>query len=353
MRHSTITSMARGACRQFATLYIQDRFECDAFVLGLIGPAPSFSWIPLISMCASLNGNHSIFRDLATNLCNNTRQGDDMIIGPNRLDFLGATSAEPFIESDCVSSDEAGVILTGLADDAERYIAVFLRKDVSTALYQQFVASKLQQSVPLQYLVKSLSADAAFMRSLHELTAGYDKLRIGVLFADSTGRVLHVNDCAYALLAKTLGHSLVGKSWSNHVLTLIRAYQADQLSALDNASHITTIWRPQFGTDQLLPYYVMNLNNDDAVAHFCIMFSDPSYQLEPMQLLKGLGLTQAESRLASQIIAGKSLKSASIELGLSEESARTYLKRVFSKLGVSRQAELVSAITRLHAPVKS
>lgn len=56
-------------------------------------------------------------------------------------------------------------------------------------------------------------------------------------------------------------------------------------------------------------------------------------------------LTPAESRLAALIAAGDAPVSAAAKLGITLSTARTVLKRVFQKTGVSRQAELVGLLT--------
>ncbi len=53
-------------------------------------------------------------------------------------------------------------------------------------------------------------------------------------------------------------------------------------------------------------------------------------------------LTCSEALLAHKLALGKSLEVASHEMGITLSSSRTYLKRVFSKTGTNRQAELVS-----------
>jgi DNA-binding CsgD family transcriptional regulator len=74
---------------------------------------------------------------------------------------------------------------------------------------------------------------------------------------------------------------------------------------------------------------------------------------ESIDLLRcHFGLTPAEARLALQLVAGETLRSAAAKLGISYETARTHLKTVFNKTGTCRQAELVivlaTALPRLH-----
>jgi DNA-binding CsgD family transcriptional regulator len=63
---------------------------------------------------------------------------------------------------------------------------------------------------------------------------------------------------------------------------------------------------------------------------------------ESIDLLRcHFGLTPAEARLALHLVAGETLRSAEVKLGITYESARTQLKKIFNKTGTSRQAELV------------
>jgi DNA-binding CsgD family transcriptional regulator len=51
--------------------------------------------------------------------------------------------------------------------------------------------------------------------------------------------------------------------------------------------------------------------------------------------------------VAGELVAGRTLAQTSRRLGIRPETARTHLKRVFSKTGVSRQAELVRLLLPL------
>jgi DNA-binding CsgD family transcriptional regulator len=55
-------------------------------------------------------------------------------------------------------------------------------------------------------------------------------------------------------------------------------------------------------------------------------------------------LTPAEADLSIKLAEGTSLSEAAIELKISEHTARTYSKRIYSKTGTNRQAELVQLI---------
>lgn len=56
------------------------------------------------------------------------------------------------------------------------------------------------------------------------------------------------------------------------------------------------------------------------------------------------GLTPTESRLTVMLADGCSLQQIAVELGITEQTARTYSKRIFSKTGASRQSDLVRLV---------
>ncbi len=71
----------------------------------------------------------------------------------------------------------------------------------------------------------------------------------------------------------------------------------------------------------------------------------------PTSLLEALGLLPSEQRFLGHFLKSSSLCNAAEGCGLSEETARTYLKRVRAKLGVHRQMELAGLISGLVLPL--
>jgi len=68
---------------------------------------------------------------------------------------------------------------------------------------------------------------------------------------------------------------------------------------------------------------------------------------DPAVVRDVLGLTLGEARVAALVGSGLPPREAAQKLGITEETARTALKRVFSKVGVSRQSELTALLTKL------
>jgi DNA-binding CsgD family transcriptional regulator/PAS domain-containing protein len=63
------------------------------------------------------------------------------------------------------------------------------------------------------------------------------------------------------------------------------------------------------------------------------------------------GLTAAERRVVDALADGKTSLQAAQALGISEATMRSHLTRIFSKTGVTRQAELISLMYRLALPL--
>ncbi|MFS2053586.1 LuxR C-terminal-related transcriptional regulator [Variovorax sp. CT11-76] len=59
------------------------------------------------------------------------------------------------------------------------------------------------------------------------------------------------------------------------------------------------------------------------------------------RLVEAYGLTAREAELAVLLGKGEDLAGAAVQMALSAGTARQYLKQIFAKLGVQRQAELV------------
>ena len=81
-----------------------------------------------------------------------------------------------------------------------------------------------------------------------------------------------------------------------------------------------------------------------------VVIKDPHAQLHPSaasrrELAELYGLTRAEERLLQFILDGLGLFEAAERLGVSRNTARTHMKRIYAKTGTRRQAELMRSLT--------
>ena len=76
-----------------------------------------------------------------------------------------------------------------------------------------------------------------------------------------------------------------------------------------------------------------------------IFVTDPDLPLpsshHQQQLRELYSLTPGEARLASWLLQGKSVEEAAAAMGVTLNTARAYLKRIYQKTGVRRQPELM------------
>jgi DNA-binding CsgD family transcriptional regulator/PAS domain-containing protein len=184
------------------------------------------------------------------------------------------------------------------------------------------------------------------------------RVGVGVFLVDAVGRVLFSNAAARRLL----GHEL------NIVGERLTAQFAPERDALKSA--IAAAAEGSGRTPGNLPRPVLLRGDSAAMALYVLPIQgDPNQPIarmmagvraivivttfrvgeppDPAVVRDLLGLTLGEARVATLVGSGLAPREAAAQLGVTEETTRTTLKRVFSKLGVSRQSELAMLLTRL------
>jgi DNA-binding CsgD family transcriptional regulator len=73
----------------------------------------------------------------------------------------------------------------------------------------------------------------------------------------------------------------------------------------------------------------------------------PPQPPEPRALAQAFGLTQAEARVASLLVEGRSVSSIAEKLSVTPNTVRMQLKAVFAKTNTRRQGELIALLTQL------
>jgi len=191
-------------------------------------------------------------------------------------------------------------------------------------------------------------------------TAALDRLAIGALLCDRTGRVLVMNKAAERMIMLGDGLNLIAghlkpahKTESDTMAKLIAgATQMDE-GGLESCGGALTISRPSgrrsFGVI-VAPYQgnpppslCVRLAPATRVA---IFIADPDARNEPPQqvIARLFGLTVAEAHLASKVAQGRPLPEISEELGITRETARSRLKTIFAKTDTHSQASLAKLI---------
>jgi DNA-binding CsgD family transcriptional regulator len=70
------------------------------------------------------------------------------------------------------------------------------------------------------------------------------------------------------------------------------------------------------------------------------------------KLIKAFGLIPSEARLVGALIRTGSSVLAASEIGITDQTAKTYLKRIYAKLGINSQLELGVMVAQLAPPLR-
>jgi len=167
-----------------------------------------------------------------------------------------------------------------------------------------------------------------------------DLLRDAVLLVDATGEVLAANHRARTLLTQADGLALgAGR------LEACDAAESQRLGrgvsrATGPARRASTLRVTRRSGGSALRVTLMPLA-DRAVA--AVFVTDPTTmeKPDPARLMALYGLTRSEAKVAARMASGARLQDVARALGITTETVRGHLKRVFGKTGSHRQAELV------------
>ena len=167
------------------------------------------------------------------------------------------------------------------------------------------------------------------------------------MLLDPQGRFLHANDAGERLLSSgTLVTGTAGR-----LSTSDRGVAAQMERAISIATDrerrrasrfMLTDRQSGSATDvDLLPIGPETSFNSFGRPAVLVRFSPAPTADRTQALMERFGLTAAERSLTLDLVAGKSLKETAEARGISVNTARCHLGRIFDKTGARRQAELV------------
>jgi DNA-binding CsgD family transcriptional regulator/PAS domain-containing protein len=203
-----------------------------------------------------------------------------------------------------------------------------------------------------------------------EQAAGvFDSAAQGVITTDVEGAILFMNQTASEMLGLggtnraagigglTLGRKGLSAQHPREAMRLkeLIARAGDTIAA--NGGHpggVMFVSRPGKAPLKVLVAPLAGVRNKLPIAPFdagsgrrqpavVLFISAPEHIPVPIvdQIAAQLQLTPAEARLAAGLVEGKSIRQIAEEAKVTLNTARTHLKRVFLKAGVSRQGELI------------
>jgi DNA-binding CsgD family transcriptional regulator len=196
----------------------------------------------------------------------------------------------------------------------------------------------------------------------HALTATLDSFSTGVVVVGDRGRILHANNSAHTMF------SAAGPVSAS--AGFLKAHDADAHRELENAIAVAQRNEAAIGAagigvalgasgSEPSIAHVLPLTGGDlrtrlvpqatAVVFITRAEAKPAANLQPVA--DNFGLTPAEARVLEHLAGGATVAETAQDLGISLNTAKTHLARIFSKTGAARQADLIALINRLVPPI--
>jgi DNA-binding CsgD family transcriptional regulator/PAS domain-containing protein len=191
--------------------------------------------------------------------------------------------------------------------------------------------------------------------------AALDRVPVGVCLIDQTGRIVHRNASAEAILAADDGLAERSGSLFAAAASESRELAAGIAEAVATDQHragglgaMLSITRPSMRRPYSVLVAPLSPARDQtdgligesrpcAIVLLTDLERKPCYPAEV--LAQRHRLTAAEARLACEMLTGSSLQDAADKFGVAIGTARNQLKQVFLKTDVTRQSELVRLLT--------
>ena len=181
-----------------------------------------------------------------------------------------------------------------------------------------------------------------------------NNMRVGVIYLDQRGRIVEVNDRARTMLRQ--GDTLADRDGALFARIPADRARLERLvaAALPTASAPAVsgsmaLRRPSV----LLPFVVhvkpvsvRQMDFGARSAAVLVLITEPGHvsRIDPALVAETLGLTLMESRMAAWLAEGRTISEIAVALGLTNGAVRWHLHQIYSKQGLSRQADLVRLV---------
>ena len=203
--------------------------------------------------------------------------------------------------------------------------------------------------------VRAILADAGALDS--SLAEVLESDRLGVIQLDHRAGIVAANDRALGLLKRGGGLSDRGGFLNAAMRTDDAALQRLLARALPPygaraSAGSMTVGRPAAPTRLVVhvtpvPKREREFRARRVAALVLIVDPEGRPRLDAGLVAEVLNLTPAESRLATLVAAGRTVRDIAAMTGRSEGTVRWHLKKIFRKLGISRQSDLVRRVLSL------
>ncbi len=196
----------------------------------------------------------------------------------------------------------------------------------------------------------------------HAVAVTLDNLSAGVVVVTTDSRILHANDAARRMfdnggpVRSMKGHLTAYTSEASEELAQALALACNNEANI-GASGIGIALKGPGGEPALA--HVLPLTRGDlrtrlmpAATAAVFVSSDNPLPTDMNAIGRAFALTPAETRLLEHLVQGATLVDVAGAIGISVTTAKTQLSHIFSKAGVTRQADLIAMVSRLMPQIK-
>jgi DNA-binding CsgD family transcriptional regulator/PAS domain-containing protein len=192
------------------------------------------------------------------------------------------------------------------------------------------------------------------------LTEVLDTLRAAVILVGQRGGILHANEAALQLLQQgdvlrdrsgVLQSPLPSASAELQRAIERAAHNESDIGAAGTAIRLTPIGSPPLFASVLPLTGGVARTRLSPAAAAAVLVGVPADERDSAHLVAlAFDLTRAETRVLAELLSGKTLAEISAALNIAATTTRSHLDHIFSKTGVTRQAELVRLAMELSSP---
>jgi DNA-binding CsgD family transcriptional regulator len=218
----------------------------------------------------------------------------------------------------------------------------------------EYLAPHLQCAARIHNRIAGLES------GLTAATAALDRFPTGIVAVNSDAKVILTNRTAEEILKS--GDGLISRDGlraasreqTAKLRNVIAAVSMQRDSAIPKLETLVQVDRPSGSTPfevLVAPLPAHSSLRRGATAVLFITDPDAEAALDSRKLRELFGLTPAEIRLSIALVKGKSVAQYAREAAISLNTARTHIKRIYSKTGVRRQSELVRLLLKSSASI--
>lgn len=286
------------------------------------------------------------------------------------LSMPGMTGLDLISKMRMVSKDTSFIVLTGAADLDTAITSIndfqifrFFTKPCDLDTLSDGISAALSAARhSLRNNTANICPPVFDAPTRHTELSALDKLAVGVIIIDRAYTVEYSNAIADALASEQDGITISSERTCRAAMPSLtkKLHTVFDLAfsgvrAQEPTSHAISL--PRKGRRPLIIIVEPLADRDCSQlrtaqtnpTHAVLFINDPEHQVTPsVQTIANLyALTASEATIVHSLANGFSLAEAAADAGLTFETARTYLKRIFSKTQSSKQSELVKLIVSI------